>query len=202
VGPDALIDDFEDSHALVHAADGRNGSWATYTDGSVDSVFTGTSPVASEGWQDSVGWCTSASDHTVWGANLVLKPLSPTCGYDASIYTGVCFYAKGVVDAGGPIEFGIGTADTVPVADGGVCAPVTDCWYNYMATIDGLMEDAYQEYCFAWEELAQWVGTPEPALHAFDPAAIVQMEWKFTARGAEAPTNGSLCIDDVRFMTE
>ena len=24
----------------------------------------------------------------------------------------------------------------------------------------------------------------------------------FTARGAEAPTNGELCIDDVRFMTE
>ena len=53
-----------------------------------------------------------------------------------------------------------------------------------------------------WEELEQWDGSPEAAKFELDPQSIVQMEWKFTARGPEAPTNGELCIDDVRFMTE
>jgi hypothetical protein len=107
-----------------------------------------------------------------------------------------------MIEAGGPIEFGIGTGDTVPSADGGVCAVIADCWYGYMASIEGLLENEYQEYCFSWEELAPWEGTPAAAQHELDPASIVQMEWKFTARGAEAPTNGELCIDDARFMTE
>jgi hypothetical protein len=200
-GTDALLDDFEDSDVNVNVADHRDGKWSTNSDGSVGAVFTGTAPSAASGREGSVGWCISSAGHTTWGANMVLTPLVPSCGYDASAYQGVCFWAKGQVDAGGPVEFGLGTGDTVPTADGGACQVAANCWYGYMASVENLSAD-WQQYCFAWDEFAQWAGTPEAAQFELDPASIVQMEWKFTARGAEAPTNGELCIDDVTFMTE
>ncbi len=201
-GSEALLDDFEDEDSSINPVEGRDGKWTVITDGSMDGVFTGTEPTAGSGRDGSVGWCMSASGFNAWGANLVLTPLTPACGYDASIHKGVCFWAKGQVDAGGPIEFGIGTADTVSTTSGGACMLIANCWYGYMGAIDDLDADNYKEYCFTWDELAQWDGSPEAAKFELDPESIVQMEWKFTARGPDAPTNGELCIDDVRFLTE
>ena len=201
-GSDALLDDFEDTDTSINAVDGRNGKWSVNSDGSADGLFTGAKPTAGSGRDGSAGWCMDASGFATWGANLVLTPLTPACGYDASIHKGVCFWAKGKVDAGGPIEFGIGTGDTVPTSSGGSCVLIANCWYGHVAAIDELDPENYKEYCFSWDELKQWDGSPEPAKFELDPESIVQMEWKFTARGPDAPTNGTLCIDDVRFMTE
>jgi hypothetical protein len=198
-GDDALLDDFEDSNTSIHAIDGRNGSWTTNKDATVGGSFVGTAPSASSGTMNSVGWCSTVSGYTDWGANIVLKPLAPVCGYDASKYLGICFDVKGSLEAGsGPVEFGVGTADTVPDADGGAC--VTNCWYNYMAELT--LTNAYQEVCFDWADLTQWSGTPETAQFELDAESIVQLEWKFTDRDAGGATEGELCIDNVRFKTE
>lgn len=195
-GADALIDDFEDSNSLVAAVDARTGTWENFDDTSLTGSYAPKFPSALEGRDGSVGYCVTVKGYSEWGANLVANMSAPKCGYDASAYKGVCFWAKGSVEAGGPIIFAVGTSDTVPETSGGKC--VTGCNSHYQLKLTGEHEltDAYKEYCVEWAALAL-PSVPQPK--AMDSKAIVQMEWKFPA-GAGESTDGQICIDDVRFL--
>jgi hypothetical protein len=195
-GTAPLIDDFEDSNNAVTGVDGRSGTWENFDDTSLNGSYAPKSPTALEGRNASVGYCVAVSGYKVWGANLVANLSSPKCGYDASVYKGVCFWAKGSVTGGGPLVFAVGTDDTVPAASGGKCAANCNAHYELKLTGDNALTDEYKEYCVEWSGLAlPSIAGPKP----LDTKAIVQLEWKFPA-GASVSTDGEICIDDLRFL--
>jgi len=195
-GAAPLIDDFEDSNAFVAAVDGRSGVWENFDDSSLTGSYFPRSPTAAKGRNAGTGYCVAVSGYKEWGANLVANMSGTKCGYDASVYKGVCFWAKGSVAGGGPIVFAVGTDDTVPVASGGKCSANCNAHYQLKLTGESALTAEYKEYCAEWSELAlPTISEPKP----LDSKAIVQMEWKFPA-GASVSTDGELCIDDVRFM--
>jgi hypothetical protein len=193
-GSDPLIDDFEDGDMALEMVDGRNGPWETFDDGSLGGVYSSKAPAAGSGRGGGVGFCTNISGYEAWGANLVASMSSPKCGYDASAYDGVCFWAKGKVTAGGPFVFAVGTSDTVPDGSGGICAQQGRCNSHFEAN-PALQEAEYKQYCYKWPALKSPSILMPPA---FDDAKIVQMEWKFPAANTES-TDGSFCVDDISF---
>ncbi len=193
-GVDPLIDDFEDGDNALKLVDGRNGPWETFDDGTVGALYSSRAPVAGSGRGGGSGFCTNISGYKAWGANLVATMNSPKCGYDASSYDGVCFWAKGKVTAGGPFVFAVGTSDTVPDSSGGTCTQKGRCNSHYEAN-PALQDTEYKQYCYKWTELKS-PNIPTPP--AFKNSAIVQIEWKFPAANTKS-TDGSVCIDDVAF---
>ncbi len=195
-GADPMIDDFEDVNGILKAVDGRSGIWENFDDTSLGGSYTPKFPTALLGKNGSAGYCVAVSGYSDWGANLVANMSAPKCGYDASAYKGVCFSAKGSVDAGGPIVFAVGTSDTVPETSGGKCVTGCNAHYQLKLTGEAALTDEYKEYCVEWAQLAlPTVPQPKP----LDATGIVQMEWKFPA-GASKSTDGEICIDDVRFL--
>jgi hypothetical protein len=195
-GAAPLIDDFEDGNITVAQLDGRSGNWENFDDTSLGGSYTPKSPTALEGRNASVGYCIAVSGYSVWGANLVANLSGPKCGYDASVYKGVCFWAKGSVTGGGPMVFAVGTDDTVPAASGGKCSETCNAHYELKLTGASALTDEYKEYCVEWDALAlPSITEPKP----LDAKALVQMEWKFPA-GAGVSTDGEICIDDIRFL--
>jgi hypothetical protein len=193
-GADPLIDDFEDADTTLKLVDGRNGPWETFDDGTIGGVYAGKMPTAGTGRGGTAGFCTSITGYKAWGANLVASMNAPKCGYDASSYDGVCFWAKGKVTAGGPFVFAVGTSDTVPNGSGGMCTLQGRCNSHYEA--NPVLEEAdYKQYCYKWSELKS-PNIPTPP--AFASAGIVQIEWKFPAANAKS-TDGNFCVDDVAF---
>ncbi len=193
---DPLIDDFEDSNIALKETDGRTGIWETFDDSSLTGVYSTRYPMGAG--HQGVGWCTDVSGYAQWGANLVASMADPKCGYDASVYKGVCFWAKGKVTAGGPLIFAIGTNDTVPTTSGGKCKSATSCNSHYELKLSGdnALTDSYKQYCVEWSKLAlPSIAMPKP----LDPSGIVQVEWKFPA-GAGVSTDGTICVDDITFM--
>ena len=194
-GSDKNIDDFEDGDTVVKLADGRSGYWQTYNDGSVGGVFSSHSPTALVGHNGSTGFCTDVSGFKAWGANLVANMGAPACGYDATPYSGVCFWAKGKAMGGSSVILAVGTKDTVPTGSGGACLVACNAHYEHKIALT----DAYQQFCYKWSEFAAPTiaanATPKPPL---DKSHIVQLEWKFPAKN-KTSTDGSLCIDDVVF---
>jgi hypothetical protein len=193
-GVEPLIDDFEDGDMALKMVDGRNGPWETFDDGSIGGVYGSRTPVAATGHGGTTGFCTTLSGYKAWGANVVASMSSPKCGYDASSYDGVCFWAKGKVTAGGPFVFAVGTSDTVPDTSGGACTQQGRCNSHYEAN-PALQDADYKQYCYKWTELKS-PNIPMPP--AFNKATIVQIEWKFPASNAKS-TEGSFCIDDISF---
>jgi hypothetical protein len=191
-----LIDDFDDVDLNVALVDGRNGIWETFNDGTMGASFAPRTPTAMMGRSNSGGYCASISGFKQWGADVVVNMNNPKCGYDASPYKGVCFWARGQVDTGGPIEFNVATADTDPVSAGGACAVSCNSHYRLKLSGNDALTDQYKQYCVEWSRLElPRVPSPKP----FDPKTIVHMEWKFPVSNS-APSNGTICVDDVSFM--
>ena len=198
-GNEPSIDDFEANVPQVKPVDGRSGNWETFDDTSAGGVYSARTSAPGVGRNGTVGFCTNISGYKQWGANIVANMANPKCGYDATPYTGVCFWAKGKVTAEGPILFAVGTSDTVPATSGGACVSLTGCNAHYEGVIgkstaspnNVTLTDTYAQYCYKWSELS---ARPKP----FDKAHIVQMEWKFPAHNGKS-TDGSICIDDITF---
>lgn len=194
-GSDMNIDDFEDGDTLVKLVDGRTGFWNTYNDGSVGGIYSSHAPTALLGHNASNGFCTDIKGFKSWGANIVANMSQPPCGYDASPYTGVCFWAKGMATGAGSAIFAVGTSDTVPVASGGTCLAACNAHYEHHVALT----DTYTKFCYKWADFSAptiaATATPKPTL---DKSHIVQLEWKFPAKNMVS-TDGSICIDDVTF---
>jgi hypothetical protein len=227
-GEEPLIDDNEDLNKFIPFNEGRNGWWEAFDDeeGTYDGKInyeTG----EGEGVDGSNARCVDVEGFTTWGAVLSVSLGFPRCMYDASEYAGVCFEAKGTLRKGDLIDFSVNTADTLGTEDGGRCDQTNgddNCerFWHYKTPIraeaDGvdaepgetLLDEEYRTFCFTWEDLQQDSDAPTP----FDKNVqeIVQFEWKWGGgfdtgevddMGDAIPgsTDGSLCLDDIRFMT-
>ncbi len=226
-GDTPLIDDFDDDTTIdkfVPNNEGRNGWWEAFEDdvgtfgGKVD-FSTG----EGEGVDGSNGRCVELAGHTLWGAVIAVSMGYPRCMYDASVYTGICFDAKGDIVQGDALEFSLNTADTLGTPDGGRCdAPDCTKFYHYKTMLhdedstpaDGevqLNPSEYRTFCFNWDQLKQAKDAPTPFPE--NTEEVVQFEWKWPggwptgevdANGEDIPgsTDGTLCVDNVRFMTD
>jgi hypothetical protein len=189
-GDGNLLDDFEDGNLILPPNDGRSGDWSSYSDG------TGTldPDIESAAIGDGVDGSTMAANMAgtgfqSWGAGF--GPIFNGVGcYDASVYEGVSFAAKG----SGYLRFAVTTAEIHESFD---CdADVEEC-SNYYHAPDIVLTDAWVVHEFTWDELAQ------PGWGPAKPLSLDKMVGLSFAHLADLPEGGpdfDLWIDDVRFL--
>lgn len=205
-GSDALIDDLEDNDQDAPIEDQRNGKWAVAADDAGSLAGAAGEVVPKDG-----EYCLSASGHDEWGANLSLYFREPRSCYDASVYSGVCFRARGDVstyaDGGGTTDgtvvFAISTSategDNKDVSGNPLC---TSCNAHYQVDVANadLDPDNHQEFCFSWDELKTQGDAPKSLTESND---LWHLEWKLPRwewDDVAHSVDGTICIDEVWFQ--
>jgi len=188
-GNDPLIDDFEDDDARIAPLEHRAGFWSTSNDNTGKQKPAPGGPLAVSripGGRGSSHFAlhTSGNKFTKWGA-LVAADFSPRRCYDASVYAGLVFFARGR----GSINVVAKMTQVSPEEFGGSC--LHDCYDTHRVTIN-LTAD-WQERRVTWAELAQkGFGQVVP----FDPRSLLSLEFSV----APEQTPFDFWIDDVRFL--
>jgi hypothetical protein len=184
-----LIDDFEDANARIAPNEGRSGAWMVYNDG------TGTQkPAHGALWHPALipggrgtsryALHTSGGVFKKWGITGGFGLATPSC-YDASVYDGVKFWAKGP----GRIVFTAKMTQVVALEDGGSCRD--NCYDVHRKSI--VLTKRWTEYTVKWDELVQLgVGERVP----FDPRSLHAMG--FFVDGEDTPFD--FWIDDLGFL--
>jgi hypothetical protein len=186
---------------------GRRGYWYTYNDKTAGATQT---PAAGAAFTDSAimpprtygdgGTSTKAartqgSGFTAYGAGMGVHLNDPGGGaalqtYDASMYTGVTFWAMG--SAGGAVRFDVSDKATDP--SGGVCMGTSG--QNQCSDYHGhtlTLTTSWQPFTFTWADLTQlgW-GYVEASL---DTAHLVGMQ----VQVAQPTGTFDIWIDDIAF---
>lgn len=139
-GPDAqppgaedLIDDLEDGDDAIVGETGRMGGWYTFHDdtvgGTQEPPDTGFAPTAGGAGGSAFAATTTGSGFSEWGAGMGFDLNNPeavgevgTRGpYDATLYRGIAFSAKGNVAMTVAVE----VTGVTPTDRGGGCTPST-----------------------------------------------------------------------------
>jgi endoglucanase len=185
-GPRVLVDDFEDGDTNILPTDGRQGRWFAFDDGSAGTRSEPT--VKPGGARDSASAiCIDGDGFTTWGGAIALDLKAPTNArelYDASAYTGISFWARGL-----PTRY---RAMIVDKFSDPVPALCSGCYDHFQAPFTP--SDEWQEYAFSWQQLKQQgFGDMQPSVCASEVFAL-QFQW---------PTNTmfELCLDEVAFTT-
>ena len=186
-GPPALIDDLEDGDSAILANGGRQGSWFAFDDGSGGTRTEPHIEPANRGASQHA-MCISGSGFTSWGGGIALD-LNNAGGtralYDASAYTGIGFWARGL-----PVQFRAMVVDEYSDPAPGLCS---GCYDHFQVPFTPSSE--WQHYAFSWKQLMQQgFGDMEPNVCASNVFAL-QFQWP----GGGAPFE--LCLDDVAFTT-
>lgn len=182
-GTSPLIDDMEDGDATVLPTESRTGGW--WLTGDAGCVTTPQKdalvwpvPVAGTGNTSAYALHVAATQCNVWGfgVGVVLNPHEPIrCGYDASVYEGVYFWAK-ADSASKRVNFSVATRQNIPVSFGGGDGTCDEgagtCWDAFNIWME--LTDTWQLYAVRWADLAQ-TGWGAPA--TFDPTQLIQMGW-------------------------
>jgi hypothetical protein len=188
-GSAPLLDDMEDQNARILLNDGRSGSWSLFSDGTgqvkpqAGGVLHPSRIPGSRG-KSRFALHASGGRFTDWGLN-VSAELSPRNCYDASVYAGVQFWARGK----GRIQVGARMMDVVEVAFGGLCTK--DCYNVHKANVD--LGPAWAHHVVRWPDLEQGV---YPGRVEFDAARLQSID--FGVYSADTPFD--VWIDDVSFL--
>jgi hypothetical protein len=193
-----MIDDMEDpSHTTNYCQSDRNGGWYVYADGTGTtnppaSVDGGPpfpySPLDTPRAGSTYAAHVSGSGQTVYGGGMGVSMHFPSAPYDALVYAGIRFWAKGT----GSMRVHVSTMQTQDVAFGGDCVPgALDCGDHYQKVI--ALSSSWQEYTVKFGELTQQ-GWGVPAISLFiDEILAFEFAW----------SNGAVFdywIDDLRFL--
>jgi hypothetical protein len=165
-----MIDDFESGDAEI-IGDGRTSYWVSYGDESAGTIV----PSPSVSWLPDVpgradsGYAlhTSGGDFTVWGSGNAFDFSwndDGGCIYDASIYDGITFWARGevtTVDSSSldskdvdSIKVQLMELDILPTAEGGRCdGEHGQCYDSHRTRIQ--VGSCWQRYSIAFADLAQ-----------------------------------------------
>ncbi|HEX6766339.1 MAG TPA: hypothetical protein VF103_12695 [Polyangiaceae bacterium] len=189
-GREPLLDDFEDGNARLFIAEGRAGTWRTNAPpGTKLSPPPGALafPIAiPQGRGDSKKALRLTAQRFKEGAASLVADLAPPRGcYDASVYAGVSFFARGRARIG----FRVTMIDAMEKRWGGLCE--ARCYDSHAKWLDSGAD--FRRYEIRWSELEQagW-GTAVP----FDPRRILNVD--FSVDAADSPFE--VWIDDVRFL--
>jgi hypothetical protein len=202
-GSPGLVDDLSTDDGRIPNNDGRQGSWAAYSDGTgamtpipvpPDQCVTDYFFPATDGKA-----CISGSGFTKWGAGMSLS-LNTTsqsckgCNYDVTAYNGIRFTISGSI-TGGYVRFLMAIADTVSVQWGGTCADETKCVDSYGSKL--VVTDQPTVVELPWTSLRQagW-GTAAP----LNLREARTLGWEVHMDGTATPlTFDNVCVDDISF---
>jgi len=185
-GEKPLIDDFEDGDDEVSLVEGRSGLWRWVR----DTDAPGTSPALLPIPRGNPRLLNRFAIHVKggklldWGA-VVEFDFAPAC-YDASIYRGLTFQAKGP----GRIFVAPREVSVIPVAMGGTCRE--DCHNAHVKKID--LDAQWRTYEVLWSEVAQR-GYNRPRL---DPGRLNSLA--FQIHPEDTPYD--VWLDDVKFLSK
>jgi hypothetical protein len=207
--PSAPIDDMENGMGTIFKICGRIGFWYTYHDSTAggtltpmamatftDSAVTPARPIGDSGTSAMAARMTG-NGFTIYGAGMGFDLQNPggqsTKGlYDASMYSGVTFWAKGSVSGTGVVRFNVPDKATDPV--GGVCSGTgaSQCSDDHGHTLT--LTSSWQQYSFTWAQLTQQgFGYTEASL---DTAHLVGMKFQ-----VGNPTGSfDVWVDDIAFL--
>lgn len=192
----AMIDDLEDGNGDIIAAEGRQGYWYTFNDGTVTGtqlpvwdgrIITALALGDREG-SKFVAW-TSGAGFTDWGAGIGLYLKGNNAFYNANKYRGITFWAK--VDPGRANVVRVGVADdqTVPLDANSFC---TACWDHFSVNI--ILSTSWQRYSFLWSNLSQG-GWGAPLATAINNSKLRSIEFRI-----QEAVDFGLYIDDIAFI--
>jgi hypothetical protein len=184
-----LIDDFEDGDGRILLSEKRASSWSVFNDGTgTQQPVPGSNlrPDRIPGGRGSsrFGLHSCGSKFTRWGASVAAE-LSPKRCYDASVYAGLRFWARGR----GQLRVAAKMTQVVSEEYGGSC--VDRCFDGHLATLT--LTPGWRLYTVRWSELAQsGFGAPLP----FDPRSLYSIE--FSVLPGQTPFD--FWIDDLAFL--
>jgi len=188
-GKEPLVDDFEDGDVRIPPLDQRAGPWIAYNDGTAQQTPRPGSEFLADripGGRDKsrFGLHSRGGKFSKWGAAVAIE-FTPRRCYDASVYAGVTFWARGHAK----LRVNVKMTQVVAPEYGGSCEK--DCFDSHGA-LRQLSRD-WKRYELRWEDLAQsGFGTPLQ----FDPHSVYSLEF---ATGADQPPY-DFWIDDVAFL--
>jgi MYXO-CTERM domain-containing protein len=186
-GPPVLIDDLEDGDTSILVKDGRQGNWYAYDDGTGGTrTEPHIEPAMRSGSKNAM--CISGSGFTGYGGGIgfdLNNPGNARALYDASAYTGISFWARGM-----PEQFRANVVDDYSDPEPGFCSA---CYDHFQAPFT--TSDDWQHYVFSWKQLMQQgFGDMQPNVCASNVFSLL-FQWQ----GGGAPFE--LCLDDIAFTT-
>ncbi|HEY4158877.1 MAG TPA: hypothetical protein VGM29_12300, partial [Polyangiaceae bacterium] len=186
-GSSPLIDDFEDGDTRLPLLEHRAGNWVVFNDAtSTQQPRPGSMFPAQrlDGRGSShFGLHMAGGKFTKWGATLAIE-LSPRRCYDASVYSGIEFWARGH----GSMRPTVKMTQVVSEEYGGSC--LHDC-FDAHGTLLALARD-WRLYRLPWSELKQrGFGEQVP----FDARSLFSIEFEV----APEQTPFDFWIDDLSF---
>jgi hypothetical protein len=181
-----LIDDLEDGDSFLLPNEGRDGAWHLTHDRTGQLSLT-EPPIPENGGANASGKAMhiSGSGHTEWGGGLSLDLRNSGAPYDASVYRGIKFWARGNTS----LKLIFAQANLSPGHPCSTCVlPNEECGRFY--TTDVLLDDVWREYVIDWTILGHDFqgGTP------FGPDQLQTVQFE-----APAPAF-DFWIDDVTFF--
>jgi len=198
-GKDGLIDNLEDGDGALLRHDGRSGYWYAYSDGS----GTQTPPAGTTflpGFDGAGGSSHSASTFgngfTGWGAGIGFDLTSINrCEYDASLYKGLAFWAKGNVT----IRSRVAVKQTTPLSQGGGCdaMPQEDC--NNAHGVDVALNSSWTLYKIPFSDMKQEDGWGVEAKFNAKEILKIQFQVKSTSSDQQGIPDFNYAVDDVAF---
>lgn len=190
VGESPLIDDFEDGDSRILMVDNREADWYVYDDAS-----GGTHTLSFESVDDpavdgaGVLHVAGGPFDQYSGLGLGLRwseTGSERCYYDASLYEGLRFWARG--DAG--IRVALQMPDVRPVSMGGTCPDDAACYDSHGMNFDIGPEWTLYEVPFSSVAQTGW----GRRVDTFDPSKLFTIEFQFTGGSSY-----DLWLDEVTF---
>ena len=183
-GQRPLIDDFEDGDDAVLDLESRSGLWRWARDTDMPGSAPALLPVPRFGARTGNRMALHVKGGRLleWGA-VVEFNFKPSC-YDASVYQGLSFQAKGP----GRVFVAPREVGTIPEAEGGTCSK--DCYNPHVKKIE--LEQHWKSYRIEWNEFEQrGYGRPP-----FDPKQLHSIA--FLIRTEDTPYD--LWFDEVSFI--
>jgi hypothetical protein len=198
---DLSIDDLDDGDGAVKLIGARKGYWYTFNDGTAVQVPTSSATVpfkpAAGGYPAATSMfaaITSGPAFTMWGAGIGFhfnEAAGTLCGYNATAYSGIKFWAKSTAPLKAMVQIPATTAK-VAANDDATCVakcnnhfflavPITAAWTQY--TIDFAAATFKQEE--GWGTVA-----------TFDKTKLIGMQFQVGMGVAF-----DFSIDDVTFST-
>jgi Carbohydrate binding domain (family 11) len=189
LGGDPLIDDFEDGDTRVLLSEKRSAYWIVFNDGTSKqhprpgSNFAADRIPGGRG-TSRFGLHVRGGKFTDWGASLAAE-LAPRRCYDASVYAGLTFWARGR----GSVRVAAKMTQIVAEEFGGTC--LGKCFDAHLTR--RTLSPTWQQHTVRWEELTQsGFGQSVP----FDAASLYSIE--FSMLPEQTPFD--FWIDDVAFL--
>jgi hypothetical protein len=200
-----LIDDFEDGDHATPLADGKQGYWYTYNDGTGTQMPApaGTSgppfvPAGPGNGGSAFAAATTGSGFTVWGAGLGLSlnsSGSTVCKVSAATFGGVQFYVRSNV----ALRVKLMTPATTPqpdgeCLDGGMGA---ECGNGHGSAVPNTM-GMWQLVQVPFSAATQEEGWGQPAGATVDASQLLSIQFQLASADMSAAFD--FAIDDLAFF--